>query len=351
MMGSLMVTIEPGGLWRPVLAVARLLASRGVRVSIASPYGRVPEPHRSALRATPNVAVHEAGFARESDTIDPRVGAWLGRLCDTLRPSLVHLDGPVPLLSAWPCPRVTVLRHCPVAKWELTRGERLSARLAAVRDRIAAALRAASVVITPTRWAAELAHRTYGPLGTVRVVPYGRDERELTPTTADGPPAVLLGGAADPSVVAALAAAPVAVVPVGYLEAALRRAPVFASPARYEPFGPGALDAALSGAALVLGDIPSLREVWRDAAVYVDPIDAGDVLDAIDALVAVPELRRAMAERALARARRFSLQRAVAALATAWTSAADLPTVGADPEVLAARGDVLPIADLGLESR
>ncbi len=31
-------------------------------------------------------------------------------------------------------------------------------------------------------------------------------------------------------------------------------------PARYEPFGLSVLEAALSGCALVLGDIPSLRE-------------------------------------------------------------------------------------------
>ena len=33
-------------------------------------------------------------------------------------------------------------------------------------------------------------------------------------------------------------------------------------PARYEPFGLSILEAALSGCALVLGDLPSLRELW-----------------------------------------------------------------------------------------
>src|SRR5690606_871916 len=40
----------------------------------------------------------------------------------------------------------------------------------------------------------------------------------------------------------------------------LARASIFALPARYEPFGLCALEAALAGCALVLGDIPSLRE-------------------------------------------------------------------------------------------
>ncbi len=42
------------------------------------------------------------------------------------------------------------------------------------------------------------------------------------------------------------------------------RAAIFAHPARYEPFGLSVLEAALSGCALVLGDISSLRELWRE---------------------------------------------------------------------------------------
>ena len=47
------------------------------------------------------------------------------------------------------------------------------------------------------------------------------------------------------------------------------RAPIYALPARYEPFGLSVLEAALSGCALVLGDIPSLREIWGGAALFV----------------------------------------------------------------------------------
>src|SRR5690606_18489475 len=44
----------------------------------------------------------------------------------------------------------------------------------------------------------------------------------------------------------------------------LASAAVYVLPARYEPFGLSALEAALSGCALVLGDIGSLREIWED---------------------------------------------------------------------------------------
>ena len=51
------------------------------------------------------------------------------------------------------------------------------------------------------------------------------------------------------------------------------RAAIYALPARYEPFGLSILEAALCRCALVLGDIPSLRELWDGAALFVPPDD------------------------------------------------------------------------------
>ena len=76
------------------------------------------------------------------------------------------------------------------------------------------------------------------------------------------------------------------------------RAAIYALPARYEPFGLSALEAAHSGCALVLGDIPSLREIWGDAAIFVPPDDTGALADAIEALIADPERRESMARAA-----------------------------------------------------
>ena len=75
------------------------------------------------------------------------------------------------------------------------------------------------------------------------------------------------------------------------------RAAVFAAPARYEPFGLGILEAGLAACALVLGDIPSLREVWGDAATYAGDDDAlvAGIRDALDD----PSRGQAARERAL----------------------------------------------------
>jgi glycogen synthase len=90
------------------------------------------------------------------------------------------------------------------------------------------------------------------------------------------------------------------------LAAEMSRAAIYALPARYEPFGLSALEAALSGCALVLGDIESLREIWGNAALFVEPDDHESLLETLVYLIEKRESRLTMANRAAMRARRFA---------------------------------------------
>jgi glycosyltransferase involved in cell wall biosynthesis len=89
----------------------------------------------------------------------------------------------------------------------------------------------------------------------------------------------------------------------------LARASVYASPALYEPFGLGVLEAAIHGCALVLSDIPTFRELWDDAAAFVPPRDSGLLAAAIDAFTIRPEMREEYGHRARGRAVRYSSSR------------------------------------------
>jgi glycosyltransferase involved in cell wall biosynthesis len=71
----------------------------------------------------------------------------------------------------------------------------------------------------------------------------------------------------------------------------MERAAIYVLPARYEPFGLSALEAALSGCALVLGDLPSLREIWGETAVFIPPDDSEALHSAVSALIGSPERR------------------------------------------------------------
>ncbi len=80
-------------------------------------------------------------------------------------------------------------------------------------------------------------------------------------------------------------------------------------PARYEPFGLAVLEAALSGCALVLGDLESLRERWDGAAVFVPPWDDDALLDAIAALAGDEPRRRGLGVAARERGLAFTPRR------------------------------------------
>lgn len=62
----------------------------------------------------------------------------------------------------------------------------------------------------------------------------------------------------------------------------------------------------MAGCALVLGDIPSLRELWEDAACFVPPDDEAALAEALQRVAADGELRRQLAMAARSRSRRFS---------------------------------------------
>jgi glycosyltransferase involved in cell wall biosynthesis len=88
-------------------------------------------------------------------------------------------------------------------------------------------------------------------------------------------------------------------------------AAIYVLPAKYEPFGLSALEAALSGCALVLGDIPTLREIWGEAAIYIDTNDAPALADVINGLLKQPVVRKEWGEKAKRRAAAFSTEEMV----------------------------------------
>ncbi|MBW8786143.1 MAG: glycosyltransferase, partial [Novosphingobium sp.] len=81
------------------------------------------------------------------------------------------------------------------------------------------------------------------------------------------------------------------------------------------PFGLAVLEAAMSGCALVLSDIPTFRELWDGAALLLPPDDAQGFAEAVQELVCDFGLRQQMGEAARERARRYTAERMAARMA------------------------------------
>jgi glycosyltransferase involved in cell wall biosynthesis len=104
------------------------------------------------------------------------------------------------------------------------------------------------------------------------------------------------------------------------LQGLMARAQVFVSTAFYEPFGLAVLEAAQAGCALVLSDIPTFRELWDGAALFVPPSDSAAIADALRRLTADATLRVRLAAAAEQHAARYTIESSADRLAAVMRS-------------------------------
>ena len=365
-MRLLMTADAVGGVWSYALELAEALEPHGVEVALAVMGPAPSAAQRSAASELANVTLHEGPYRLEWMD-DPwadvaRAGEWLLALERELRPDVVHLNGYTHGALPWRAPAVIVAHSCVLSWWRAVKGEPAPAQWARYRREVARGVAGASLLVAPTRAMLDEVEAHYGAPAHGRVIPNGRDRRRFMPGRKE--PFVLSAGRVwdQAKNVAALGAVagrlpwPVYVagddtspdgarvggavvdrlrllgrLSVDAMADWLGRATIFALPARYEPFGLSALEAALAGCALVLGDIPSLREVWGDAATFVPPEDADALAAAITSLATEPARPAAMAERARRRALRYSPERMAADYLAAYESASSPSGRGGPP--------------------
>ena len=92
------------------------------------------------------------------------------------------------------------------------------------------------------------------------------------------------------------------------LAALYRLADVFVFPSLYEGFGLPPLEAMACGTPVVVSNVSSLPEVVGDAAIQVNPYDAGAIADGIHLVLSDAEVRRKLVAKGLTRSRLFSWQ-------------------------------------------
>ncbi|WP_437502449.1 glycosyltransferase family 4 protein [Sorangium sp. So ce1099] len=345
--GSVLMTADTvGGVFSYAVELARALAEHGVRTSLATMGGPLSAAQREAVGSVPGLALFESSFRLEwmDDPWDDvaRAGEWLLDIEERVRPDVVHLNGYAHGALGFRAPKLVVAHSCVLSWWAAVLGGEAPPQYARYRREVANGLAAASAVVAPTQAMLDALRRHHGALSPFQraravVIPNAADPERFAPQPKEDF-ILAVGRLWDQAKnVAALGEVaphlpwPIRVAgsdihpgggarPIPSLEhlgvlspsgvaAALARASIYAHPARYEPFGLSVLEAALSGCALVLGDIPSLREVWRDAALYVDPGDAGALRRALQSLIDEPGARRELASRARARAFDFAPRR------------------------------------------
>jgi len=329
-----------GGTWTYAMDLIGALAAHDVDVTLFVSGDVLSTRQMIEAGNLPNLSLVRSELKLEwmagsADDI-ANANALLADLEDVVRPDVVHINGYAHAAAGFAAPVVAVAHGCAPTWWRAVRGTTTPPSLSSYRDNLNAGLAAADCLVAPSaaHLAAFLAENP-APRAS-RVIPPGRNPASFAPAakqlvvfaaarywdeakngatlaaaarqmhhpvriSGDGAPAgrniTRLGALTPPALAAEMAAAA-----------------VFAAPSRYEPFGLSILEAALSGAALVLADIATLRETWEGAATFVAPDDARALASALDALAGDP----ARAAKAGAAARRRGRTLSAAAMASAY---------------------------------
>lgn len=327
-----------GGVWSYAMELCKALMSYGVEVALATLGGPLSKTQRLEVSASSNVEVFESEYRLEWMP-DPwhslaEAGEWLLALEQRIAPNVIHLNHLVHGDLGWQAPVMVVGHSCVFSWWDAVRGGRPDESWGHYRARVRASLRSAARLVAPSRAMLSALCRHYGPLTRTQVIRNARDPLAYGPAAKE--PFVFCAGRLwdEAKGVSALCRAassitwPVIVAGpnvgprgercdlqgtthVGSLSSAaisqwLARASIYASPALYEPFGLGVLEAALSGCALVLGSLDSHRETWGRAALYVTPGSTLELRNALADLITHPRALSVLSQRARARATEFN---------------------------------------------
>ncbi len=328
-----------GGVWDFSLELAGALSRRGVSILLAV----LGEPSGEKIAAAgeiPRLELASAPFRLEwmEDGLADQDAAcdWIFDLCREFRPRAAHLNTYAQAGMELGVPKILTAHSCVHSWWRGVKGSSPPPEYDAYGQLVRRALVGADRVVYPTMSLARTMISIHGKPANSAVVANGRDPSVFRPSNKR--PLVLSAGrlwdeAKNIRTLEMVApclewpvfiagehrdhngngAPPENVEYLGFINREemarmLGMASIYAHPARYEPFGLCVLEAALSGCALVLGDIPTLRELWGGAALFVPPNEPEALHRSLDWLIRNEESRNMLARRALRRARAYNTE-------------------------------------------
>ncbi len=329
-----------GGVWWHACDLVDLLDREGVACLVV---GSGPAPNAELMRETKGWRQsmlewtdHPLDWMTEDQAALDAARSDLERRARDWQADIVQVNMPSQAAGLRADLKVVAVSHsCRATWWQATRsGQPPDAWWPGI-ERTRRGLARADRVMAPSHAHARALRQTYGPIERITVVhnailddgPVEIGDRERVILAAgrwwdDAKNLAALDRAAARCAWPIMIAGPMAgpdgsartarnVVELGALDhAELRRrmacAAIFTSASVYEPFGLAVLEAASHGCALVLADIPSFRELWRDAAIFADPRCEDGFGTALDRLVGNDSERRRLGKAARVRSADFA---------------------------------------------
>ena len=342
-MHVLMTADTLGGVWTYTRELVTVLSGRGIKVTLVS-FGEIASGAQSAwLEDLSGVSYYPTAFRLEwMQDAQPDLeqsADFIRALIAETKPDLLHLSQFFHGAIKVDLPRIIVAHSDVVSWWVSVHGAEPpdSEWIRQYRGNVMAGLAGADLVVAPTRWMLDQICRHYGEPKRKAVVYNGRDPQLFSPQVEKEDYAISVGRLWDAGKQATLLLRddlPLKTILVGpeqspegiiayaksmgrlpnlqimapqaepQLRELFARASLYVATSRYEPFGLAPLEAALSRCALVANDIPTLRELWGEDAIYFERNNPHSLVLTIQELASNPSQRSEYAGRVLARARR-----------------------------------------------
>lgn len=337
---TLLMTADTiGGVWTYAVDLCRALQEHDVKVHLATMGESLSRSQRKTINGILNVELHESNFALEWmenpwKDVD-EAGDWLLQLERQIQPDIIHLNNYTHGSLPWSAPVLVVGHSCVLSWWEAVKGKEVPVEWNEYQERVRRGLGQADNVVAVSRHFMECLEKFYGPLSNKSIIYNGRYEKPfdaaekehlifsmgriwdeaknlktLKEVANDLSWEVVVAGNNDGNYLSETGNFSLTgQLPQSKIADWLSKSSIYVMPARYEPFGLTILEAALSKCALILGDIPTLREIWGDAAIYINPDNPQQLKDSIEEVIHTPLKLENMARKASERAKIYSLFR------------------------------------------
>jgi glycogen(starch) synthase len=338
----LMTADTVGGVWNYSIELCNALSGYDVQFHLVTFGAEMQAWQKEEAGKLDHVTVYETEYRLEwmEDPWDDieKSGAYLLSLQKVIQPDIVHLNGYVHGSLDWNVPVVMVAHSDVYSWWRAVKKEDPGAGWQTYFTKVKKGLGEANHVIAPSHAMMDELGKIYSLTKNYSVIYNARSEDlfysiekkkevmcmgrvwdeaknvKLLMDAADGVPYKIKIAGDNEFQRNYLDVKDNNVLNLGKLGSRqiakeLSSAGIYVLPAKYEPFGLSVLEAALSRCALVLGDIPSLREIWGDSAVYTDTDNADQLAQAINKLMSDEGALTIMAEKAYKQALKYNTKK------------------------------------------
>lgn len=335
----LMTTDTVGGVWSYTVELCKAMLPYNMHFYVITTGAPMQPTQVKELAGIQNATVYETDFLLEWmespwKSIDTSAD-WLLQVESELQPDIIHINGYAYGALPWKAPVLMVAHSDVFSWWQAVKGEAPPATWQEYYNRVHIGLQGADYLLAPSKAMLQDIQQIYAITTPCKVIYNGRSAEQFKPAAKE-PFIFSMGRIWDEAknMQLLIKAAPHIAYPIrlagdqhfatnnstaartnidylgklstAEIAAQLAAASVYVLPAKYEPFGLSVLEAALSGCALVLGNIDSLKEIWGDSAMYVDTQDANALAESVNYLMEHEAVRQDFAQCALQHAKQYT---------------------------------------------